>query len=146
MGYKDSFVDEFPYLVYSDDPEAIGTADASGDPGSAWGDADGGAYIANGTGGNIDIYAASDQGRRYLAGINLTPDNLACDISRNAFLVIPTGFNVEVYANTVEPETSVKLDPIATVAIHRGADRETGYVYPLDDVSVDTYEITSING
>lgn len=26
MGYKDSFVDEYPYLVYSDDPEAVGGA------------------------------------------------------------------------------------------------------------------------
>ena len=144
MGYKDSFVDEFPYLVYSDDPEAIGTADASEDPGSAWGDADGDAYIANSTGGNVWVYAASDQGRRYLSSMFLTPDNATCGISRKAFLVIPTGFNVEVYANSTDPETSVKLDPIATVAISQG-DYETGYVYPIDDASVETYEITTIN-
>lgn len=141
MGYKDSFVDEFPYLVYSDDPEAIGIADASGDPGSAYGDASGDAYIANSTGGAIEIYAASDQGRRYLAFIRLTSDNNTCGISRKAFLVVPFE-NVDVYANSSDPETSVKLDPIGTVIVDPATSR-TGYVYPLDDANVETYELTA---
>ena len=143
MSYKDSFVDEFPYLVYSDDSEAIGSADASGDPGSAWGE--GSAYIANSTGGRVEICAASDMGRRFVSGIILTPDSPVCDISRNAYMVIPTRFSVEVFANTSDPEMSVRLDPIGTVIIDPGTEA-TGYVYPLDDASIDTYEITLIEG
>lgn len=60
MGYKDSFVDEFPYLVYSDDPEATNSGGASGGI-SSWPISEPDIPIVNSTGEMVDVFCSTDK-------------------------------------------------------------------------------------
>lgn len=91
MAYKDSFVDEFPYLVYSDDPEAVGGA-GGGDIGQSWDPDTELPHVTNTTKFDTPMPVAilSDaQGNSIVANL-YTFDEF--DISKNAFMAVPKTF------------------------------------------------------
>lgn len=109
MAYKDSFVDEYPYLVYSDDPEAMGGA-GGGDIGIAL---DSLHSLVNSTSNAVDAFIlarADDEKAIATTGIDA---NGSLGIAPNAFIGIPATY----YIHVGELDAGSTLEPIGSFTV-----------------------------
>ena len=119
MGYKDSFVDEFPYLVYSDDPSAVNGA--GGDSVAVEFETGESTYVYNeSTRTGFPVFVMADpDGSKYLANATLpvssSPSNPSgMTVSKKAYIGLLTQmvgmFNVSGLIGT----TGDIIEPVGT--------------------------------
>ena len=126
MAYKDSFVDEYPYLVYSDDPEAVGGA--GGDIGIAPDET--ASTLDNDSETNVDdIHILADaEGSKTITVFSVPAGGLFV-IAPNAYVGLTNSFYI--YAG--ELDVGSELEPAGTFTVE-GTDYNT---YQLSDPNQD---------
>lgn len=134
MAYKDSFVDEYPYLVYSDDPEAVGGAGGAGSDIGIPVDSTP-SMLYNNTANIVEAYILSNaEGEKLIVAFGVPSDGNPVGIAPNAFVGISK--DLSVYAGPIG--AAQELDKVGTVTI----DDIEQNIYSLSDSSV-TYSIDS---
>jgi hypothetical protein len=126
MAYKDSFVEDYPYLVYSDDPSAVDGA--GGDSVAVDFESHNWLFVYNQstrTGSPVFIMADKD-GSKYIANLTLDPDQgqgSSADgftMSRKAYIGLLSSmmsmFSVQAYVT--ETQETIELEPVGT---HEGS-------------------------
>ena len=123
MGYKDSFVDEFPYLVYSDDPSAINGA---GGDSVAIDFIDGTTemmfFYNKSTRMGFPVFIMADaDGSKYIANLTLNPvQGSTTDgftVSKKAYFGLLTSMMpmLSVKAYVTETKETIELEPVGVV-------------------------------
>lgn len=122
MSYKDSFVDEYPYLVYSDDPEAVGGA--GGDIGFTQDDT--APSLTNHSGTNIDTIPilADAEGKKTVAVVS-TADEASILIAPNAYIGLVAN-SYYIYAGDID--AGERITPAGS--------------FTMGEVNFNTYQIT----
>ena len=121
MAYKDSFVDEFPYLVYSDDPSAVNGA-GGGDSVAVEFETGGQNFFYNkSTRMSFPVFIMADKdGSKYIANLTLRPEQGSTTdgftISNRAYFGLLTSMmsNLTVQAYMLETEEMVEVEPVGT--------------------------------